>query len=84
MPANVVTIPTLQVGQKGSFFSQRLLQIPGHIINAPTGDGLWGSQYKCQLVAFKLHHPAQCCCSCTTPGCEVRALECLEHSRQNN
>lgn len=45
-----VTIHTLQVGQKGSFFSQRLLQIPRYTINAATGDGLGGSQYKSQLA----------------------------------
>lgn len=36
MPANVVTIHTLQVRQKGSFTSQRLLHMPGHIVNAPS------------------------------------------------
>lgn len=47
MTADVVTIHTLQAGQKGSFFSQRLLQIP---VNAPTGDGPGGSQYKSPLA----------------------------------
>lgn len=52
MTADVATIHTLQVGQKGSFSSQRPLQIPVH---APTGDGPGGSQYKSQLTIRNLY-----------------------------
>lgn len=65
MTAQVATIHTLQVGQKGSFSSQRLLQTPVH---APTGDGPGGSQYKSQLTIRNLYCLNLCLTGAEIPG----------------